>query len=258
VGQLDLLLNKRVCLVVQLCPDLLSDLLVLLKLQNLISVLTVEDLKCLLKPFPICVLLGDPSLRHLKLRLNLLRLSQVAQPQGSCLSSRLKVRRNVVEDGYSQLFFDRFRNRLRRVVVWIEDLVIPLGEGGDRHDKPLLVRVVTLAELNAALDVHGVEVPLQLLDHDYLCRGSRALTVNHLVSLHAEDRSVVNLGQSLAVYELAVEVGQTESFSGHQLVHRGQVFQALASSAGAGAPRRLSVNVCRVVHFRVESLHISI
>jgi xanthine dehydrogenase large subunit len=43
-----------------------------------------------------------------------------------------------------------------------------------------------------------------------------------------------------------------------QLVHCGQVLQALASSAGAEAPRRLSVYVCRVVHFRVESLHIRI
>ncbi len=60
-----------------------------------------------------------------------------------------------------------------------------------------------------------MEVPLQLLDHDYLRRGSRTLTVGHLVSLHAEDRSVVNLGQSLTVYELTVEVRQTESFSGH-------------------------------------------
>ena len=89
MSQLDLLLYERVCLFIQLCPDLLSDLLVLLKFQYLISVLAVEYLKCLLKPFPISVLLGDPSLRHLKLRLNLLRFGQGTQPQGSCFTFRL-------------------------------------------------------------------------------------------------------------------------------------------------------------------------
>jgi hypothetical protein len=52
-------------------------------------------LKRLLKPFPIRVLLGDAGLRHLKLRLNLLRFGQGTQPQGSCFTFRLKMRGNV-------------------------------------------------------------------------------------------------------------------------------------------------------------------
>jgi hypothetical protein len=99
-----------------------------------------------------------------------------------------------------------------------------------------------------------VEVLLQLLHHDQF-RGRRdAGAVADLVGTKLEDCPIVNLGQSVPVDELTVEVGQTEAFPSHELVHGRQVLEALARSAGVGVSRGLRVDFGCVVE--VNALHL--
>ena len=168
VGQLDLLLNEHVRLLVHRRGHFCADLLALLQLRDLILFLAVVGSEHILQLLLLGLLSCDALLRLLELVLDLLRLRERVELQAPALAPGLEVGRDVREDDpLAGLHLHGLQHALRlRHVVRVEDLVLAERQGGYGLDEPLLVGEVAPAHVDAALQLADAEVLLHLLDQD--------------------------------------------------------------------------------------------
>ena len=100
-----------------------------------------------------------------------------------------------------------------RHIVRLEDFVLPLAQGGDDQDEPLLVRVVLPCWIDATRDVVRLEVLLEFLDQNGLRGRSHADPEEHLVLRHLQYLSLLDLAQGLLADVLRAVVGQVSALA---------------------------------------------
>lgn len=220
---LDLLLHEVVRLRLHLGEDFPADVVQLLLSADGGNILRLDELQVLRQLLLPLLLLLDPLLLAAHLELQLLLFREAADREVASLAVALQVLGNVLEHRFVThgnagieglpLVHGVFRGQ----VVLAEDFIASLRHSRNRQHQPLLVREVLLVQVDAGLDVEGLEVVQQLVDQHELFGGLDADSENHLALLHREYLLLLDPQQLLLRDVLARLLWQVSAIAGQQL-----------------------------------------